>query len=192
MITRIIYNIFVATLLGVITYSGYANQAKKIDPELSSLLKESITDEQSSFDDKFDAEVWLVSKLPAIARYVKQKEQRLTILKAVHREAKRAQVSAELVLAIIHIESHFDRFALSSAGAQGMMQVMPFWKKEIGRERDNLMDTNTNLRYGCTILKHYLKRADGDWMEALARYNGSYGKTKYVIKVMDVWEKYWK
>ncbi len=163
-----------------------------VDPELRSLLKQSINDSNSSFEDKFDAEVWLVSKIGPISRYVKDKEQQLHILKAVHRAAKRAEVSPELVLAIIHIESHFDRFAVSRVGAQGMMQVMPFWKREIGRENDNLMNMETNLRYGCTILKHYLKRADGDWIEALARYNGSLGKTTYVEKVMDVWEKYWR
>ena len=71
------------------------------------------------------------------------------------------------------------------------MQVMPFWKKELGRKGDNLINASTNLRYGCTILKHYLDREKGDWIRALARYNGSLGRTKYPEKVMNFWQKYW-
>lgn len=70
------------------------------------------------------------------------------------------------------------------------MQVMPFWKNEIGRADDNLIDLETNLRYGCTILKHYIKRSNGHLANALARYNGSYGSYRYSSKVMDAWDKW--
>ena len=93
-------------------------------------------------------------------------------------------------MAVITVESRFDRYAVSRAGAQGLMQVMSFWKNELGRSQDNLINTQTNLRYGTTILKHYMDVADGDWIEALARYNGSYPKRWYAERVFDSLEKW--
>ena len=162
-----------------------------IDPELREKLRNTIS-QASSFNDRFDAEVWLVQKSAVLKKYVKDHERRLNILKEVHFAAKEADVPPEFVLAVIQVESLFDSYAVSSVGAQGMMQVMPFWKKEIGRENDNLIDMRTNLRYGCTILRHYLDRAKGNWAEALARYNGSYGKLWYPERVMNAWQKNWK
>jgi len=144
-----------------------------------------------SFHDRFDAEVWLVDMSGRLKRYIKDTEQRLTLLKKVHAEAQRAGLEPELVMSVIHVESAFDRFAISYVGAQGLMQVMPFWKKEIGRPDDNLTNMQTNLRYGCTILKHYIDKEKGNLIRALARYNGSLGRTKYPEKVLQFWEKYW-
>ena len=95
------------------------------------------------------------------------------------------------MLALIEVESGFYRFAVSDSGAQGLMQVMPFWKKEIGHPRDNLFEPKTNLRYGCTILKYYLDLMDGDLGEALAQYNGSYGEITYPRKVMFAFNETW-
>ena len=95
------------------------------------------------------------------------------------------------MLAVIEVESHFDRFAISRVGAQGMMQVMPFWREEIGRPGDNLVRVDTNLRYGCTILKFYLDKEKGDLRRALGRYNGSLGKRKYPNKVIDKLSTKW-
>ncbi len=162
-----------------------------IDLELRNKLKHVIS-QADSFNDRFDAEVWLVQKSGILKKFVRNRDDRLRILKEIHHAAKSADIPPEFVLAVIQIESRFDRFAISSAGARGMMQVMPFWKKEIGRESDNLIDLRTNLRYGCTILKHYLDREKGDWKEALARYNGSYGKYWYPEKVLVAWQKYWR
>lgn len=162
-----------------------------VDTELRDALKRAINS-ADSFDDRFDAQVWLMSMSERLKRFVKDPEERLTLLKAIHREATRADLEPSLVLAVIQIESHFDQFAISRVGAQGMMQVMPFWKNEIGRPDDNLMETNTNLRYGCAILKHYLKREKGNWRKALARYNGSVGKNKYPEKVLTVWTDRWR
>lgn len=185
------YRALVLLLIGsIFSHAAQANQSRKdLDPELRARLKASIAD-ASSFKDRFDAEVWLVAKSQVLSRYIKDPEHRLKILKAVHREASRVQLPPEMVLAVIQVESHFDRFAISRVGAQGMMQVMPFWKNEIGRSQDNLTQMDTNLRYGCTILRHYLDRAKGRWPEALARYNGSYGSYRYSIKVMDAWEQW--
>ncbi|MFD2228935.1 lytic transglycosylase domain-containing protein [Alkalimarinus sediminis] len=164
--------------------------SQTIDPELRAALKQNVN-ESSSFEDRFDAEVWLVDMSGRMSRYIKDPQQRLELLRKVHREATKAGVEPELVLSVIHIESHFDRFAISRVGAQGLMQVMPFWKSEIGRPTDNLTNVDTNLRYGCTILKHYIDREKGDLIRALARYNGSLGKTWYPEKVLTAWEKYW-
>jgi soluble lytic murein transglycosylase-like protein len=166
-----------------------AEQPPKVDDELRQLLLRSI-EQAESFEDRFDAEVWLMLMSSKLERFVRDPERRMQILRKVHREAKRSGLQPELVLAVIEVESHFDRFAVSRVGAQGIMQVMPFWKNEIGRPDDNLIDMETNLRYGCTILKHYLERSNGRLAEALARYNGSYGSYRYSAKVMDAWERW--
>ncbi|MEH6823726.1 MAG: transglycosylase SLT domain-containing protein [Motiliproteus sp.] len=154
----------------------------EVDQELRKQLIDAVS-QADSFEDRFDAEVWLMDMSNRIGRYVKDDQNRLHILRSVHREATKAGLPPDLVLSVIHTESLFKRFAISVVGAQGLMQVMPFWKNEIGRPSDNLTDIDTNLRYGCTILAHYLKRSKGNITEALARYNGSYGKMKYPNKV---------
>jgi soluble lytic murein transglycosylase-like protein len=177
-----------------ITYADTNNKpvtSQVIDTELRRELQVAIA-ESDSFIDRYDAEVWLTAMSHKLKRYIKNSEERLTILRNVHKEAKRAQLDPELVLAVIQIESAFDSYAVSRVGAQGMMQVMPFWKKEIGRPNDNLINMETNLRYGCTILKHYLDKEKGKVTTALARYNGSYGSYKYSRKVMNAWLDRWK
>ncbi len=160
------------------------------DPELLAELRNAVSS-SDSFVDQYDAQVWLVDMSARLERYIPDDKKRLEFLTLVHREASRAGLSPELVLSVIQVESAFDRFAVSRVGAQGYMQIMPFWKKEIGRGDDNLMHARTNLRYGCTILKHYLEREKGDWIRALARYNGSLGRTKYPEKVLLTWERHW-
>lgn len=109
----------------------------------------------------------------------------------IYQEAQRASLKPELILAVIQTESAFNRFAISASGAQGLMQVMPFWKEVIGRTSDNLTQVHTNLRYGCTILSYYLKKERGNLTRALARYNGSLGQTWYADRVMQNWQKNW-
>ncbi len=180
-------NLVIVLTIAVSTMSGYANA---VDQELKQALANAVED-ADSFGDEFDAQVWLVDMSARLKRYIKKPEERLQLLRMVHQEATRAQLSPELVISVIHVESAFNPYAVSYVGAQGLMQVMPFWKKELGRKGDNLINSSTNLRYGCTILKHYLDREKGDWIRALARYNGSLGRTKYPEKVMDFWQKYW-
>ncbi|WP_432473128.1 lytic transglycosylase domain-containing protein [Amphritea sp. HPY] len=155
---------------------------QQIDPELRNALKHAFAN-SDSFTDRFAAEVWLTDMSGRTLRYVNDDLERIEILRTVHAEAQRVELPVSLLLGVIHTESLFNRFAVSVVGAQGLMQVMPFWKKEIGRENDNLTNIKTNLRYGSTILKHYLTRSKGNLTEALARYNGSYGKTWYAEKV---------
>lgn len=180
-----------AWLAALLTVSQAQAEEFQPDEQLLKLLKNAVNDAES-FEDRYDAEVWLLSKSGQLERFVPDRQERLDLLKLIHQEATRAGIEPEVVLAVIEIESHFDRYAISRVGAQGMMQIMPFWKKEIGRPNDNLMDTATNLRYGCTILKYYLDMEKGHLYRALARYNGSYGKYWYPRKVMAAWENRWR
>ncbi len=167
-----------------------AATTERPDDEMRTLLLGAIN-AADSFDDRFDAEVWLTDMSTRLQRKVKDPKERLLILKTAHYEAKRADLPPELVLALIDIESNFDRFAISYAGARGLMQVMPFWLDEIGRPGDDLFDIHTNLRFGCTILKLYLDRERGDRTRALARYNGSVGKVWYPQRVYKALTKRW-
>lgn len=160
------------------------------NPELREALRAAVNSAES-FDDRFDAEVWLTDMSHRLSRQMKDPEERIALLKAVHREAQRAELAPELILAVIDIESNFDRYAVSVAGALGFMQIMPFWKDEIGRPDDNLLHRDTNLRYGCTILKYYLDKEKGDLRRALGRYNGSLGKRKYPNKVITRLSEKW-
>jgi soluble lytic murein transglycosylase-like protein len=160
------------------------------DPELRKALLAAVN-ESDSFPDRFDAEVWLTDMSARLARQVKDPEERIRILTRVHYEANRAKLSPELVLSVIDVESNFDRYAISVAGAIGLMQIMPFWLKEIGRPNDNLLHIDTNLRYGCTILRFYLDKEKGDLRRALGRYNGSLGQRKYPNKVVDKLSRKW-
>lgn len=101
------------------------------------------------------------------------------MLKAVHYEATRAGLDPILVLGLMQVESGFKKYAYSSVGARGYMQVMPFWVDLIGKKDHNLFHLRTNLRYGCTILRHYLDIEKGNMSRALGRYNGSLGKSEY-------------
>lgn len=160
------------------------------DEELRALVRQAIEDTRS-FADHFDAEVWLTDMSQRLERKVPAHETRLELLRAIHEEATRAELPPELVLAVIEVESNFDPWAISSAGARGLMQVMPFWLKEIGRPQDDLFEPRTNLRLGCTILRYYLDKAKGDLTHALARYNGSYGSRAYPQRVFDILSLRW-
>ena len=121
-----------------------------------------------------------------LASQVPDLDERLHILKVVHQQATRSGVPPELVLAVIDVESNFDKFAISSASALGLMQVMPFWVKEVGRTDMNLLfDIEFNVLLGCRILKYYLDMEDGDLIQGLARYNGSTGQRWYGDRVID-------
>jgi soluble lytic murein transglycosylase-like protein len=160
------------------------------DPELREILREAAS-AADSFEDRFHAAVWLTDMSARLARQVQDADERLAILTRVHYEAARVELPPELILALIEVESNFDPYAVSVAGALGLMQVMPFWRNEIGRPDDNLIKINTNLRYGCTILKFYLDKEKGDLRRALGRYNGSLGQRKYPNLVIEKLSKKW-
>jgi soluble lytic murein transglycosylase-like protein len=176
--------------IGLVLLAGAAPCQQLPDPELRELLREA-AGAADSFEDRYDAEVWLTIMSARLERQVRDPDERMEILTRVHYEARRAGLEPELVLAVIEVESNFDRYAISVAGALGLMQVMPFWRNEIGRPGDNLIRLETNLRYGCTILKYYLDKERGDLRRALGRYNGSLGKRKYPNKVIDKLSSKW-
>lgn len=142
--------------------------------------------------DRFDAEVWLTAQDLPLRRFLRDEDERLEVLALVWTEADRHGIDPELALALIEVESSFNRYAVSSAGAQGLMQVMPFWKAELGRTDDNLTDPVTNVRYGMTILAHYLQREAGNPVRALTRYHGSMRDMSYPSRVFAAWNARWR
>jgi soluble lytic murein transglycosylase-like protein len=164
------------------TGGGAADSAP--DPELMKRLRE-VAHEADSFPDHFDAQVWLTDMSARLERQVKDPEERLEILMRVHHEATVRNLAPELVLAVIDIESNFDHYAISHAGARGLMQVMPFWLEEMDEAEQNLMHIDTNVRFGCTILRYYMDIENDDMRRALGRYNGSLGKQKYPNLVLE-------
>jgi soluble lytic murein transglycosylase-like protein len=182
--------ISVFALLAAFLLPADARADEGPDPELREILRVAAS-ESDSFPDRFEAEVWLTDMSRRLARHVSDPEERIKILTRVHYEASRVELPPELILAVIEVESNFDRYAISVAGAIGLMQIMPFWLDEIGRPNDNLLHINTNLRYGCTILRFYYDKEKGDLRRALGRYNGSLGKRKYPNKVIDKLSKKW-
>ncbi|CAH1044354.1 transglycosylase SLT domain-containing protein [Halomonas sp. TD01] len=127
-----------------------------------------------------------------LSRFIREPTERYELLTRLYQEARLAGLPPELVLSLIQVESAFKSDAVSSAGAVGLMQIMPFWIEELGLPMDNLSDPNRNLRYGCTILAHYLAVERGDFTRALARYNGSLGQTWYPERVLKAWRDDWR
>jgi soluble lytic murein transglycosylase-like protein len=116
---------------------------------------------------------------------------RTEFLEAVWYEATRAGLDPGLVLGLIQVESAYRKYAISIAGARGYMQVMPFWTKVIGdSDRRMLFHMQTNLRYGCSILRMYIDMERGNLYLALGRYNGSRGKPQYPNAVLAAWKKW--
>ncbi len=134
---------------------------------------------------------WLTEMSRRLQKRMPDRQQRIEFLKTVRYEAQRAGLDPQLVLGLIEVESGFRKYAVSSAGARGYMQVMPFWVDLIGAPEHNLFHLRTNLRYGCTILRHYLDIENGDLFRALGRYNGSLGRPEYPNMVRGAWEKRW-
>lgn len=172
-----------------------AQKNEPLSDTVQAALHKSIADAApptSSFHSSGEAVEWLTQMSPRLARRIPNADYRLELLRTVHYEATRAGLDPELVLGLIQVESGFRKYAVSSAGARGYMQVMPFWLALLGRPEDSLFDMRTNLRYGCTILRHYLNMEKGDLYRALGRYNGSLGQPEYPNMVRAAWESTWK
>ena len=170
--------------------AAFAQKFTPPSPELIALVKKAAAD-TTSFQDKFDAQVWLMIMSQRLASVMSDPQKRLAFLRLVHAEAVHAGVSPELVLSVIDVESRFDHFAVSQAGAQGLMQIMPFWLKLSGQPDANLFHERTNLRLGCTILKYYLDKSHGDIRAALQRYNGATVGIDYSDKVLKALNRKW-
>ena len=166
--------------------AGAARADQQRDPELKQLLQK-IIGSSDCFTDKYESEVWYKSMEPRLAQFVPTHEARVEILDHVYCEAKRdptLQIPPDLVLALMEVESRFDRWAVSPAGAVGLMQVMPFWPRELGVQ-NQLVKVAPNIRY-------YLRVEHRNWSLALARYNGSVGRNKYPALVMQRWQRAWR
>lgn len=185
-------------ILALLTLPALATAgAQKYEPLSDSVrgaLSRSIADQApptSSFRTPIDSIEWMTEMSRRLERRIPNRDSRHEFLRAVHYEATRAGLDPQLVLGLIQVESGFKKYAVSSAGARGFMQVMPFWVKLIGRSDDNLFHLRTNLRYGCTILRHYLDIEKGNLFRALGRYNGSLGRAEYPNLVHGAWQKQW-
>jgi len=179
----------VFSLLGLVLAASSPAQASS-DPELRRLLKDAM-EADYGFEDRYDAQVWLLDMSNRLKPFVTDSKIRLKLLRQVHYEARRVDIEPELVLAVIEVESRFDEYAISVSGARGLMQVMPFWLEEIGISDSNLFKIRTNLRMGCTILRYYLDMEPGNLGRALARYNGSLGQSDYPNKVVTALRTNW-
>lgn len=146
---------------------------------------------RDGFPNRFAAEVWLADMSHRLAALVPGRHFRIRLLEDAHSAALREGLKPRIVLAVIEVESGFNRYAVSPPGAQGLMQVMPFWTKRLDEPQANLFRMRTNLRLGCRILRHYLNRHDGDLFTALAAYNGSNGLPYYPDRVYRVFHARW-
>ena len=182
---------------GMLSASGAFAGAQVYTPlsaSVRAVLQRSVSDQAApklAFGTQYEADVWLKEMSRRLQRRIPDAESRLDFLSTVHYEAKRAGLDPQLVLGLIEVESGFKKYAVSSAGARGYMQVMPFWVKEIGTTEHNLFHLRINLRYGCTILRHYLDMENGDLYRALGRYNGSLGRPEYPNLVRAAWHNNW-
>jgi soluble lytic murein transglycosylase-like protein len=162
------------------------------DPELRVILLDAIQN-ADSFPDRFDAEVWLTDMSRRLEDQVPDPNERLEILRNVHRNAMRVHLEPEFVLAVIDVESNFDRFAISASSALGLMQVMPFWVPQLGyKDKNELFKIDTNTLLGCQILRYYLDMERGDFVKGLARYNGSVGRRWYSDRVLERLRTKWR
>jgi soluble lytic murein transglycosylase-like protein len=155
-------------------------------PSVVAGLARSIADNPAPADyaSRPDIGPWVEQMSVRLASKFADDRDRREFLATVHYEATRAGLDPQLVLAVIHHESGFKKYAISIASARGFMQVMPFWTRQIGSPEHNLFNLRTNLRYGCVILRHYLDIERGDYYRALGRYNGSLGRAEYPSAVM--------
>jgi soluble lytic murein transglycosylase-like protein len=186
-----------ACLVGMLFASGAHAGAQVYTPlsaSVRAVLHHSVSDlnePKLAFPTKYEADVWLLDMSRRLRNRLPDAEFRMDFLKTVHYEATRAGLDPQLVLGLIEVESGFKKYAVSRAGARGYMQVMPFWVKEIGTSDHNLFNPRINLRYGCTILRHYLDIERGNLFRALGRYNGSLGKPRYPNLVRTAWRNHW-
>lgn len=162
------------------------------DPELKDVIQRAI-EQAECFTDHYDSAVWYTLMEPRLRVIVKEHDERMEILKQVYCETHRtgeARLPPGLVMAVMDIESRFNRWAVSSAGAVGLMQVMPFWPERLGIKRYELIHTGPNIHMGCAILRYYLRYERNDVRRALARYNGSVGHRGYPDMVISRWSRW--
>lgn len=191
-IAALVSAILLATASGV-ARAG-AQQYEPLAASVRAALHQAVSDAAAPtlpIADAGERSRWLTEMSRRLERRIPDPAYRTELLTSIHYEATRAGLDPQLVLGLIQVESNFRKYAISQAGARGFMQVMPFWLKVMERPDDNLFHLRTNLRYGCTILRHYLDIEKGDLFRALGRYNGSLGRPEYPNTVRAAWERSW-
>ncbi len=179
--------------LSLCAHAG-GQREEELSASVRASLQKSISDTAPPrlvFSNEQEAYNWLAEMSRRLEKRIPDRDFRIDFLKTVHYEATRAGLDPQLVMGLIQVESGFKKYAVSSVGARGFMQVMPFWVRSIGSPDQNLFHLRINLRYGCTILRHYLDIEKGDLYRALGRYNGSLGKPEYPNMVVGAWRKHW-
>jgi soluble lytic murein transglycosylase-like protein len=186
--------LFLACTLTMRICAAGEQQYEPLSASVQTALHRAVADRASprlTFASRTEGEVWLADMSKRLEKHMPDDIARRDFLVTVQYEATRAGLDTQLVLGVIQVESKFRKYAVSRAGARGYMQVMPFWTRLIGDGKQNLFNLRTNLRYGCTILRHYLTIERGDTSRALARYNGSLGKSRYSDNVLRAWTGNW-
>lgn len=166
----------------------------RLSASVRAVMQRAVADQAApklAFATQQEAQFWLSEMSDRLKNKMPNEAARREFLSTVHYEAVRAGLDPHLVLSLIEVESAFNKYAVSRVGARGYMQVMPFWVKTIGNRDDNLFHMRINLRYGCTILRHYLDMENGNLYRALGRYNGSLGQEEYPNLVKAAWHKHW-
>ncbi|MCF7529290.1 lytic transglycosylase domain-containing protein [Neisseria lisongii] len=172
-----------------------AQREETLADDVASLMRSSIDNINPArlvFDDEAEGCRWLAEMSARLAHFVPDEGERIRLLTHAQYESARAGLDTQMVLGLIEVESRFRQYAISPVGSKGLMQVMPFWQLYIGRPSHNLFDVRTNLRYGCTILRHYRNIENGNLIRALARYNGSLGSNQYPNAVLSAWRRRWQ
>ena len=189
-----LFGLLLLLLLAVnVAFAGNQKE-ERLSNSVKALMQKTISDlgaPKLIFANEAEGQAWLTEMSARLKKRLPDQTYREEFLRSVHYEATRAGLDPQMVLGLIHVESGFKKYAVSSVGARGYMQVMPFWVKSIGTPDQNLFNLRLNLRYGCTILRHYVDIERGDLYRALGRYNGSLGKPQYPNLVLGAWRKYW-
>jgi soluble lytic murein transglycosylase-like protein len=168
-----------------------AQDYEKLSASVRASMSRSISERRAIDPKDLDTRAWVRVMMKRVRSRFDDEESARDFLVTLRYETQRAGLDSHLMLALIDVESKFRRYAVSSAGALGYMQVMPFWVNLIGEPSHNLFQMHLNLRYGCTIFRHYLDQENGNATRALARYNGSLGKPDYPDLVLKAWKTKW-
>ena len=195
MLKRTLQKLCLICLIATASLCQAGNQKEEpLSNSVKTMMQKSISDLASPklmFASETEGRAWMDEMSRRLEKRLPDPVYREDFLKSVHYEATRAGLDPQLVLGLIQVESGFKKYAVSNVGARGYMQVMPFWVTSIGNPEHNLLHLRLNLRYGCTILRHYLDIEHGDLYRALGRYNGSLGQPQYPNLVVGAWRRNW-
>jgi soluble lytic murein transglycosylase-like protein len=169
-------------------------QEMQLSDSVRAVLSKAVADaavQRTAFSETPEVRLWISEMSRRLTRYIPDQDVRRDFITTLHYEATRAGLDPEMMLGLIEVESGFRKYAVSSVGARGYTQVMPFWLKLIGAPDQNLFHLRTNLRFGATILRHYVDIEKGNLFRALGRYNGSLGRPEYPEMIYAAWRNHW-